>query len=254
MFLADYHTHTRYSHGIGSVMDNAMVAKEKNLREIAVTDHGFSHITYGIRRKDLDNLRRDCIEASEVSGVKVLMGIEANINSLGTDLKPDDFRAFDIILAGYHKFAMPGRFSDFFNFTIPSALDTILKVKPSDRVDKLMTRAVVKAITTTPIDILTHISYGIHVDVGEVAKACRDYGTCIELNGKRICLNRDEFETILSSGVRLVVNSDAHSPDKVGDFSRGEEYLSQYSSEIMERVVNYEGVATDLRWYGRRDI
>ena len=97
MFLADYHTHTRYSHGIGSVMDNAMVAKDKNLREIAITDHGFSHITYGIRRKDLAKLRRDCEGASETTGVKVLMGIEANINSLGTDLKDDDFREFDII-------------------------------------------------------------------------------------------------------------------------------------------------------------
>ena len=254
MFLADYHTHTRYSHGLGSVMDNAMVAKDKNLKEIAITDHGFSHITYGIKRRRLDDLRRDCEEASEATGVKVLMGIEANINSLGTDLRCDDLDKFDVILAGFHKFSMPATFGDFFNFTIPSALDTVLKIKPSSRVDKHMTKAVIKAIETTPIDILTHVSYGIHVDVAEVAKACRDYGTLIELNGKRICLTKDEFETILSTGVGLVVNSDAHSKERVGDFNRGIEFLKDYPLEIMDRVVNYDKVATYFRSSGRRDI
>ena len=39
--IADYHTHTVYSHGTGSVLENALIAKEKGLKEIAITDHGF---------------------------------------------------------------------------------------------------------------------------------------------------------------------------------------------------------------------
>ena len=41
MFIGDYHTHTNYSDGKGSVMDNALAARQRGLKEIAVTDHSF---------------------------------------------------------------------------------------------------------------------------------------------------------------------------------------------------------------------
>ncbi|HOR86487.1 MAG TPA: PHP domain-containing protein, partial [Bacillota bacterium] len=49
---ADYHTHTIYSHGTGSIMDNVTAAKNKGLTEIAVTDHGIRHFAYGVRLKN----------------------------------------------------------------------------------------------------------------------------------------------------------------------------------------------------------
>ena len=53
----DLHTHTTYSHGTGSILDNAVSAKEKGLYGIAITDHGFSHPAFGMRRKYLDKMR-----------------------------------------------------------------------------------------------------------------------------------------------------------------------------------------------------
>ena len=42
MYLtADYHTHTPYSHGKNTVLENAVAAKAKGLKEIAITDHGY---------------------------------------------------------------------------------------------------------------------------------------------------------------------------------------------------------------------
>ena len=35
LLTGDYHTHTIYSHGSGTVLDNALAAKEKGLKEIA---------------------------------------------------------------------------------------------------------------------------------------------------------------------------------------------------------------------------
>ena len=54
MYLtADYHTHTPYSHGKNTVLENAVAAKAKGLKEIAITDHGFNHILFGLKRKKL---------------------------------------------------------------------------------------------------------------------------------------------------------------------------------------------------------
>ena len=56
----DLHTHTVYSHGKGTIAENAKSAAEKGLYGIGITDHGFSHPAFGMRRKKLDarKLRR----------------------------------------------------------------------------------------------------------------------------------------------------------------------------------------------------
>ena len=88
----DLHTHTTYSHGKGSIFENAASAKEKGLKGIAITDHGFSHPAFGMRRKYLDKMRAECAAASEQYGVDVLLGIESNLRGEeGTiDVKPSD--------------------------------------------------------------------------------------------------------------------------------------------------------------------
>ena len=80
-FFGDYHTHTTYSHGKGSVADNARAAAAVGLKEIAITDHGLRHIIFGIKRRELDALRADCERATAETGVKVYAGIENNFNS-----------------------------------------------------------------------------------------------------------------------------------------------------------------------------
>ena len=51
--LFDYHTHTTFSHGKGSIEDNVKEAVKKGLKAIAITDHGPGHMTYGIKREDV---------------------------------------------------------------------------------------------------------------------------------------------------------------------------------------------------------
>ena len=71
LLTGDYHTHTTYSHGKGTVLENALAAKEKGLKEIAITDHGFEQMAFGIKRKKVPQLIKDCREATEKTGVKV---------------------------------------------------------------------------------------------------------------------------------------------------------------------------------------
>ena len=48
ILTADYHTHTPYSHGKNTVAENVARAKELGLKEIAITDHGLTHIVFGV--------------------------------------------------------------------------------------------------------------------------------------------------------------------------------------------------------------
>ena len=63
ILTCDFHTHTRFSHGKGSILDNALVAKEKGLLAIAITDHGYGHRTYGISHKKVPYMKELCREA-----------------------------------------------------------------------------------------------------------------------------------------------------------------------------------------------
>ena len=40
ILTADYHTHTPYSHGKNTVLENAQAAKKLGLKQLAITDHG----------------------------------------------------------------------------------------------------------------------------------------------------------------------------------------------------------------------
>ena len=88
----DYHTHTPYSHGKNSVLENALAAKHAGLSEIAITDHGFNHLLYGIKRSALADMRAEVEEAKKLTGLNVLMGMESNLISLDgrTDMKMSD--------------------------------------------------------------------------------------------------------------------------------------------------------------------
>ena len=100
ILTADYHTHTPYSHGKNTVYENAKAAKDKGLKQIAITDHGFNHLLFGLKRKRLSDLRSEINEAEHFTGVKVLMGMESNIISLSgkTDMKESDLKYFDVYL------------------------------------------------------------------------------------------------------------------------------------------------------------
>ena len=94
LLTGDYHTHTVYSHGKGTVLENAMQAKALGLKEIAITDHGFEQLAFGIKHKKMPSLIRDVKEATEKTGVQVYVGIEANLcgENGRTDLKSEDYK------------------------------------------------------------------------------------------------------------------------------------------------------------------
>ncbi len=217
-FWGDYHTHTTYSHGKGGVLDNAEVAARKGLKQIAITDHGLRHMALGIHRRELPDMIADCKAATKKTGVLVLAGIENNLNSFdGTlDAKDSDLEMLDIIQGGYHKCVFAPSLSQQFSFELRN-LFSGMRSRSSQKLVAKNTDAYLKFIERYKPDFVGHLNRDIHADALTVARFAKECGTYIELNGKRMSLTDAELEKMAEEGVRFVCNSDAHSPEKVGD-------------------------------------
>ena len=219
ILTGDYHTHTLYSHGKGTVLENAMRAKEIGLKEIAITDHGFEQLAFGLRREQMPQLIADCRIASEKTGIPVYVGTEANLcdENGRTDLLVSDYKDFDVYLMGIHRFVQFTQLRDFWNVLVRNSWHTHLHIKPTGSLIRYNTNAYINAIKKNPIDVITHLNYQAFCDVVEVAKAARDYGTYIELSTKKVHLSDEEVAKVRDTGVRFLINSDAHSVDRIGE-------------------------------------
>ncbi len=249
LLTADFHTHTQYSHGKGTVLENALVAKERGLKAMGITDHGFAHLAFGLSKRKIEPLKKDCALATEQTGVKVLVGVEANLVSTNgdVDLKPDRYDHFDIFLAGIHKLLM-FKFGTWFSFGFPNMTLTTFGVKnvPQSLVRRT-TNMLIKAIKKHPIDVITHLNFTSYLDPVEVAKVAADYGTYIELNSKKVHLSDEQLYKVGQTGARFVIDSDAHSPDRVGEISLVEETLKRVDFPI-DRIDNIDGKYPNFRF------
>lgn len=219
VIYGDYHTHTPFSHGKGTILENAIAAKQKGLREIVISDHGFNHKLYGIKRNDLDIMKQECIEAERFTGIKVMLGIEANFISYDgdIDLTKDDIKKLDVVLVGYHNFVKAKSLCDKINLFWKNMLLNIFKIKPSKKQIEKNTQMYINAMKKHKFHVITHLNYGIKVDTMKVALAARENNVLIELNGKRILFTDQEMLEMAKNKVKFIINSDAHSIKRIGE-------------------------------------
>lgn len=251
---ADYHTHTVYSHGKGKIIDNAIMAKEKGLKEIGISDHGFGHPAFGLTKRKIPNMQKECLLATQQTGVKVLLGIESNI--LGTDgttdLKPKLYDNFDIFLAGIHKFVLY-KFGTAFSLFAPNFFcSTFNKKTVSKSLINTNTKTFINVIKKNPVDVITHLNFCCYADPVEVAKVARDYGTYIELNSKKTHLTDEQLYSVANTGVKFVISSDAHSPSRVGEISLVEQAIKRVNINL-NQIDNIDGRLPQMRFYAYKE-
>ena len=216
VLLGDYHTHTIFSHGTGTIEDNVEVAEKKGLKQIAITDHGFNHKLYGIKRIDIPVMRKQIEQLKKEHNVDILLGIEADlIGENGTiDLYKEEEKLFDVINMGYHKIIKAQSMNDRLSFFLKNDLRKIFTTK---RVIQKNTDAYLRAIDLYNIDTLVHLNYGMPVDAPQIAKLAIQKGTYIELNGKRTLFSQDDVDKMVDMKTKFIMNSDAHSAQAVGE-------------------------------------
>lgn len=233
----DWHTHTVYSHGKGTIEDNVRIAHERGLREIAITDHGPGHLTYGLSMKKVSEMRAEIQRLRDVyPDVNVLLGVEANTKygAPYIDLTEEEKSQFDLVLAGYH-FGIMGA------GMVPNWLSGHVGLfrGESSSLRVRNTAMIVDALHHNRIAVLTHPGDKGPFDMEAVARACAETDTLMEINMKHSHLTVSEIQAVMKYDVKFIIGSDAHLPEAVGAYQGSLARAFEAGLEP-ERIVNVE--------------
>ena len=238
--IADYHTHTIFSHGKGTIEDNVVVAVEKGLKEIAISDHGPGHLTYGVKRSSIPVMRKEIDRLNEkYPNINIYLSVEANVVNRDNylDVSKEEYDNYDFVIAGYHYGITKG-------YCIPNYLYEHGIFKNNRRFRKLAeqnTEMYVNTINNNKLKILTHPGDKGPVFMEEIAKACAKNNVLMEINSRHTHLTVEEIKIAMKEDVKFVISSDAHRPEAVGTFQGGLDRAISAGLDL-KRIVNIEEV------------
>ena len=203
-FVADVHTHSLLSgHAFGTVRELAFEAAARNLQILGVTEHG-----PGIPGTCDIILFRNFIDAPRnLYGVEMLYGSETNVLNTGVvDLDRRHLDMLDYAIAGIHGLCY----------------EDVGVVKNTDNVISCMKDPKVKFISHPDADTYP-------MDYVALVQGAKEYGVALELNNSSLrkprlrpgCVANYEkmLPLCMEYGVNIIVNTDAHDPSQVGDFT-----------------------------------
>lgn len=245
IITADYHTHTRFSHGRGTVEDNVRAAIARGMKEVAITDHGLNHVVFGLRRRKLANLREQIDEMNEryAGTIRVLMGVEANLIGLdGTIDLPDELMSsFDILLMGYHRMAWLKDAKTVGHFGVMNYILT-----DNQKIIRKNTQAYVRSMERYPIACITHPDDMIHLDMELLGEAAARTGTALELNMRHHSLTIEQIVRLKINGAPFLISSDAHRSKDVGNMSGMIEWAME-AGLTEQDILNAQGCRRSIR-------
>ena len=242
--IADYHTHTRYSHGTGTIEENVVSAIQKGLQQIAITDHGPQYSTYGINACDFKEMKETIHRLNEkyAGVIEILLGIEANIIDERGTLDIDDviLKDCDILLAGFHFDIV---YKDFLQeIRVQLRRGQQLKSKLAENlymeIKSRNTKAILHSMDMYKIDIITHPGDNQPIHLAQIAKAAGTRNTALEINNFHRCLSASQIKEAMEfPEVHFVISSDAHRPRDVGNFMGALKILQKSGLDI-NRIRN----------------
>jgi putative hydrolase len=246
---ADLHTHTVFSHGRGSIRDNALAAYSRGLRAVGIADHGPGHLFIGVNGVGaFRRMRREITVTRRLfPGMEILLGVEANIVDLdgSIDVSSDILTELDYLLVGYHKLIRPQSIG-----ALRAALRNLFTGwtgnKSTYSLRRLNTASLTAAVRRFPVTAVTHPGLQVEIDTYELALVCEEYGTALEISSAYAAEQENDVRLALRTGVSFLVSSDAHSPDRVGDFTEALTLIKRLHIPE-ERLLNREGVLPELR-------
>ncbi|MGX4601458.1 PHP domain-containing protein [Faecalimicrobium sp. JNUCC 81] len=212
--LADYHTHTIYSHGKGTIEDNVKEAISKGIKTIGISDHGYKHISFGVKINDIYKMREEIDNLNmKYDNINILLGMECNIldDNGNIDINDKIIGSLDYVMAGYHFGSTPTSLKSMLNH----CNNYIIK---SEKSKEYNTKALINAMKKNDIFIITHPGDKGDIYIEEVAKIAKETDTKLEINSSHGFLNANQLKQIKGMGNKFIIGSDAHIPENVGNF------------------------------------
>ncbi len=195
----DLHIHTDWSDGRDTIEAMALAARELGYQYLGITDHsGGRGIAHGL---DAERLRQQISEIKQlnqrISGIHIFSGIEVDIRADGSLDMPDELLTeVDIVTAAVHS--------------------------SMNQSQEQMTRRIIGAIENPNVDVLAHPSCRllpdrepVAVDIEAVFRTAARTNTMLEINGMPSRLDLKDIHAYRARelGVKLVINTDAHSTE-----------------------------------------
>ena len=195
----DLHVHTDWSDGRDSIEAMAQAAKALGYRYLGIADHsGGRGIAHGL---DADRLRQQILEIKQLNqrldGIHILCGMEVDIRADGTLDMPDELlEELDIVTAAVH-----------------SAMN---------QSQEQMTKRLILAMENPHVDVLAHPTSRllpgrepVAVDMEAIFQAAARTKTILEINAMPSRLDLKDIHAYRARelGVRLIINTDAHSTE-----------------------------------------
>ncbi|MCK8061036.1 MULTISPECIES: PHP domain-containing protein [unclassified Fusibacter] len=219
----DYHTHTLFSHGVGRIEENVLAAIEKGFEVIAIAEHSYGHLTFGVKRDKLYQIKEEIDELNQkYPQIQIKFGLEANILNVEGDIDVDEelLRSLDFVMAGYHFGSVPKKV---FRDTWHHVSNLLSKWIPGLRkaCTKRNTVAMVNAMKRYPLFAVTHPGAKGPIDIDRVAQTAFEEGILLEINAHHGHLSVEEIRRAKAKHARFIINSDAHDPRHVGRVDKG---------------------------------
>ncbi|MDD4568556.1 MAG: PHP domain-containing protein [Tepidanaerobacteraceae bacterium] len=238
---ADYHTHTRYSHGSGSIEQNVKSAIKKGLSTIGISEHGPANIGIGPKLGDFYKMRKEIEKLKNIyTNIDILLGCEANIVSLDGKLDiPDEILAnLDYIMVGLHPMVWAQSLGDGFHLFVENTLAKMFRnATLKERVMKQNTNALVRAIKSKNIKIITHPGLHLPIDTEQLAIIAAKNETALEINAGHGYMTEEYVRIAHANGARFAIGSDAHHPKDVGRFDKAVD-IARKAGLTAEDIIN----------------
>jgi DNA polymerase (family X) len=195
----DLHMHSTWTDGAHSLEEMIEACREKGYMYMAFTDHSqYLKVANGLTAERLLKQRDEIRKLNEkYDDITILSGIEMDILPDGTlDYEDEVLEQMDLVIASIHSSFTQSR-------------------------DKIMDR-MKTALKNAHVDIIAHPTgriigrrEGYDVDVDMLIELAKETGTALELNANpnRLDLSSENIKKAEEAGVKIVINTDAHSID-----------------------------------------
>jgi DNA polymerase (family X) len=195
----DLHMHSTWSDGAYSIEEMVEACRAKGYQYMAITDHSqYLRVANGLTPERLVKQIDEIKELNKkYDDIEILSGIEMDILPDGTlDYDDDLLKRVDLVIASIHS-----------SFSQPR--------------EKIMER-LKTALESAHVDIIAHPTgriigrrEGYDVDMDLLIQLAKETDTALELNANpnRLDLSAENIRKAQEQGVKLVINTDAHSID-----------------------------------------